>query len=151
MYTSDRLARVDTRTNEIKEYPLPTPYGSPYATAVDKTGIVWINTMNHDVLTKFDPKTERFTEYPLPTRGTEIRQVQVDNRTDPVDGLGAVQPDEQDRPPPVPNGRRPADPGGEVGRRHDLTGARRATDYGRSSLASRIRRGRPLARPEADL
>jgi streptogramin lyase len=84
MYTSDRLARVDTRTNEIKEYPLPTPYGSPYATAVDKTGTVWINTMNHDVLTKFDPKTERFTEYPLPTRGTEIRQVQVDNRTDPV-------------------------------------------------------------------
>jgi hypothetical protein len=24
-----------------------------------------------------------FTEYPLPTRGTEIRHVQVDNRTDP--------------------------------------------------------------------
>ena len=39
--------------------------------------------MNNDVLTKFDPKTERFTEYPLPTRGTEIRHVQVDNRTDP--------------------------------------------------------------------
>jgi streptogramin lyase len=83
LYTSDRLARINTKTNEVKEYPLPTPYSSPYATAVDKNGVVWINTMNHDVLTKFDPKTERFTEYPLPTRGTEIRHVQVDNRTDP--------------------------------------------------------------------
>jgi streptogramin lyase len=83
MYTSDRLARVNTRTNEVKEYPLPTPFASPYAAAVDKNGNVWINTMNHDVLTKFDPKTERFTEYPLPTRGTEIRHVQVDNRTNP--------------------------------------------------------------------
>ena len=83
LYTSDRLARVDTKTNQVKEYPLPTPYSSPYATAVDKNGVVWINTMNHDVLTKFDPKTERFTEYTLPTRGTEIRHVQVDNSTNP--------------------------------------------------------------------
>ncbi len=83
LYTADRLARVDTRTNQVKEYPLPTPYSSPYATAVDKNGIVWINTMNHDVLTKFDPKTERFTEYTLPTRGTEIRHVQLDNSTNP--------------------------------------------------------------------
>jgi streptogramin lyase len=83
MYTSDRLARINTKTNEVKEYPLPTPYSAPYAAAVDKNGNVWINTMNHDVLTKFDPKTERFTEYYLPTRGTEIRHVQVDNRTNP--------------------------------------------------------------------
>jgi streptogramin lyase len=83
LYTADRIARVDTKTNQVKEYPLPTPYSSPYATAVDKNGVVWINTMNHDVLTKFDPKTERFTEYTLPTRGTEIRHVQVDNSTNP--------------------------------------------------------------------
>ena len=38
MYTSDRLARINTKTNEVKEYPLPTPYSSPYATAVDKNG-----------------------------------------------------------------------------------------------------------------
>jgi streptogramin lyase len=83
LYTADRLARIDTKTSQVKEYPLPTPYSSPYATAVDKNGVVWINTMNHDVLTKFDPKTERFTEYTLPTRGTEIRHVQVDNSTNP--------------------------------------------------------------------
>jgi len=83
LYTADRIARVDTKTNQVKEYPLPTSYSSPYAVAVDKNGVVWINTMSHDALTKFDPRTERFTEYRLPTRGTEIRHVQVDNRTDP--------------------------------------------------------------------
>ena len=83
MYTSDLLARVDTKTNQIKEYPMPVPFSSPYATAVDKNGTVWVNTMNMDALTKFDPKTERFTTYQLPTRGTEIRHVQVDNSTNP--------------------------------------------------------------------
>lgn len=83
LYTADRIARIDTKTNQVKEYPLPTRYASPYALAVDKNGAVWINAMNHDALTKFDPRTERFTEYYLPTRGTEIRHVQIDNRTDP--------------------------------------------------------------------
>jgi virginiamycin B lyase len=83
LYTSDRIARIDTKTHQVKEYAMPTPYASPYALAVDRTGAVWINTMNHDALTKFDPRTERFTEYHLPTRGTEIRHVQVDNRTNP--------------------------------------------------------------------
>lgn len=83
LYTADRIARIDTRTNQVKEYQLPTRYSAPYALAVDGNGAVWINTMNHDALTKFDPETERFTEYFLPTRGTEIRHVQVDNRTNP--------------------------------------------------------------------
>ena len=84
LYTSDRIARIDTRTLQVREYVMPTPYASPYALGVDKNGVVWINTMNHDALTRFDPRTERFTEYYLPTRGTEIRHVQIDNRTDPV-------------------------------------------------------------------
>lgn len=85
LYTSDRIARIDTKTHQVKEYEMPTRYASPYALAVDKNGVVWINTMNHDALTKFDPRTERFTEYYLPTRGTEIRHVQIDNQTTPPD------------------------------------------------------------------
>ena len=81
MYTSDRISKINTQTNEITEYQMPTEYSAPYALAVDKNGVVWINTMNHDVITKFDPTTEQFTEYSLPTRGTEIRHVQVDNST----------------------------------------------------------------------
>jgi virginiamycin B lyase len=82
-YTGDRLLRINIKTNETKEYPLPHAYSQPYATAVDKNGNVWMNTINLDRIVKFDPKTERFTEYQLPTRGTEIRHIQVDNRTDP--------------------------------------------------------------------
>lgn len=80
-YTSDRLGSLNTKTLEVKEYPVPTPYSMPYATAVDKNGVVWISTINLDRIVKFDPRTERFTEYVLPTRGTEIRHIQVNNRT----------------------------------------------------------------------
>jgi len=83
LFHANRLNRLDTKTLQVKDYEMPTPHSMPYATAVDKNGTVWINTISGDVLTKFDPKTERFTEYPLPTLGTEIRHVQVDNRTDP--------------------------------------------------------------------
>lgn len=82
-YTGDRLLRIDINTKQIKEYPLPHPFSQPYAVAVDKNHMVWINTINLDRIVKFDPQTERFTEYQLPTRGTEIRHIQVDNRTDP--------------------------------------------------------------------
>ena len=82
-YTGDRLLRIDIKTNQTKEYPLPHAYSQPYATAVDKNGVVWINTINLDRIVRFDPKTERFTEFQLPTRGTEVRHIQVDNRTNP--------------------------------------------------------------------
>jgi streptogramin lyase len=77
------LLRIDIKTNQTKEYPLPHAYSQPYATAVDKNGVVWINTINLDRIVRFDPKTERFTEFQLPTRGTEVRHIQVDNRTNP--------------------------------------------------------------------
>jgi len=82
LYTSDRLARIDTKTLRVREYPM-TPYTMPYSTAVDRNGVVYISTINQDAIVKFNPTTERFTEYYLPTRGTEIRLVQVDNTTDP--------------------------------------------------------------------
>lgn len=82
-FKSDALLRIDTRTREIKEYPLPHKYSQPYAAAVAKDHTVWLNCINLDRVVKFDPKTEKFTEYMLPTRGTEIRHIQFDNRTDP--------------------------------------------------------------------
>ena len=47
MYTSDRIARINTKTNEVKEYPMPTAFSSPYAAAVDKNGAVWILSLIH--------------------------------------------------------------------------------------------------------
>jgi streptogramin lyase len=51
---------------------------------VDKNHMVWVSGLNTDRLFKFNPITEKWTEYQLPTRGTDIRFVSVDNRTDPV-------------------------------------------------------------------
>lgn len=82
-YDSDGLARVDIKTNKVKEYQLPHAYSRPYATAVDKNHMVWIALMNTDRVAKFDPSTEKFTEYLLPSRGSEARFITVDNNTTP--------------------------------------------------------------------
>ena len=62
---------------------MPHPWSEPYATAVDKNHMVWINMLGRDAVARFDPKTETFTEFQLPTRGTETRWVAIDDSTDP--------------------------------------------------------------------
>jgi len=79
-FSANQLLRIDVRDNSYKEYPLPIPFSNPYAAIVDKNHMVWINMLSTDRVAKFDPSTEKFTEYFLPTRGTEIRQIGVDNR-----------------------------------------------------------------------
>ncbi len=79
---SDALARIDIRTKQVKEYPLP-PGSAPYAATVDKNGMVWIPPQNADRVFKFDPRTEQMTEFILPTIGTDLRHVSVDNTTSP--------------------------------------------------------------------
>jgi virginiamycin B lyase len=83
MFKSDTLARININTKEIKEFPLPTRYSGPYSTVVDKHGIVWAQLLNGDRIVSFNPKTERFVEYQLPTRGTQMRDLRVDDSTDP--------------------------------------------------------------------
>lgn len=79
-FSANQLLRIDIRDNSIKEYPLPIPFSMPYAAIVDKNHQVWINMISTDRVARFDPTTERFTEYVLPTRGTEVRQIGIDNR-----------------------------------------------------------------------
>ena len=79
-FSANQLLRIDIRDKSYKEYPLPIPYSNPYAAIVDKNHMVWINMISTDRVARFDPNTERFTEYFLPTRGTEIRQIGIDNR-----------------------------------------------------------------------
>jgi streptogramin lyase len=78
-FQGNQLLRIDVRDNSVKEYPMPTPFSVPYAVAVDKNHMAWINMINSDHVARFDPATERFTEYQLPTRGTEIRHIGIDN------------------------------------------------------------------------
>ena len=82
-YSADILAKIDIHTFKVAEYHLPHAYSQPYAVAVDKNHMVWINMKNSDRIAKFNPFTEKFTEYFLPTRGTETRDIIVDNSTDP--------------------------------------------------------------------
>jgi streptogramin lyase len=80
-YWSGLLTRIDIRTKETKSYKLPERYSHPYSAVVDKNHMVWICLLNSDRIAKFNPLTEQFTEYPLPTLGTNIRYIDVDNKT----------------------------------------------------------------------
>jgi streptogramin lyase len=80
---SNQIERIDIHTRQVKEYSMPHAWSEPYATAVDKNHMVWINMLGRDAVARFDPATETFTEIQLPTRGTETRWVAVDNSTDP--------------------------------------------------------------------
>jgi streptogramin lyase len=82
-YWSDRLAKINIKTKQIKEYRFPHLYTHPYAAAVDKNHMVWICFLNTDRIAKFNPFTETFTEFPLPTLGSEARHIFADNSTDP--------------------------------------------------------------------
>jgi streptogramin lyase len=83
-FFADRLAKIDSKTRKVTEYPLPHRFSQPYSATVNtKDHTVWITMLNSDRIAKFDPATEKFTEYTLPTRGTEIRNIQVDSSTNP--------------------------------------------------------------------
>ena len=79
---SGAIAKVDIRTKQVTEYPLPHAYSFPYQLTVDKNYMVWVTGMNTDRVFKFNPSTERWTEYPLPTLGTDSRHIDVDNSTE---------------------------------------------------------------------
>jgi virginiamycin B lyase len=82
-FFADQLARIDINTHKITEYQLPHRYSQPYAVTVDDHHMVWISMLSSDRIAEFNPQTESFTEYEIPTLGTEIRHIQVDERTNP--------------------------------------------------------------------
>ena len=80
---SDALGKIDIRTKQVvKEYPMPQG-SAPYYAIVDKNGMVWVPPQNADRIYKFNPTTEQYTTYMLPTRGTDLRDLTVDNSTTP--------------------------------------------------------------------
>ncbi|MBI4464937.1 MAG: carboxypeptidase regulatory-like domain-containing protein [Acidobacteria bacterium] len=78
-----RLAKIDTRTQKVTEYPLPWRFSWPYGVTVDKNHMVYVGTIDTDRVLKFNPFTEKWTAYVLPTRGTDMRLMTVDNDTNP--------------------------------------------------------------------
>ena len=84
LYCSDKIARIDTQTHQVTQIPMPYKYSRPYGMMVDRDHNVWINMLNTDMIAKYNPATQKFTQYQLPTRGTDIRQIALDNSTTPV-------------------------------------------------------------------
>jgi virginiamycin B lyase len=56
------VGRLDPKTNEMKEYPLP-PTARPHSIVADKEGFIWYTGNSNATIGKLDPKTGKITEY----------------------------------------------------------------------------------------
>jgi virginiamycin B lyase len=74
------LARIDTKTNDIKIVPFPDQANQPYHVHVDGNHNVWGSLWTNDQIYKYDPSTEKFTFFEFPVRGSEDRHIFVDDR-----------------------------------------------------------------------
>jgi virginiamycin B lyase len=81
-FAADRVGVMDTKTEQIQEWPLP-PNFAPYDAVMDHNGEVWTGGMNADTIVRIDTKTGQSVGYLLP-ESTNIRRVTVDNSTTPV-------------------------------------------------------------------
>jgi streptogramin lyase len=73
----------DTKSEQFKEWKLPTPWSAPYDVVLDSNEEAWTGSMVTDQVTRLNTQTGDMIEYLLP-RSTNIRRVFVDNSTTPV-------------------------------------------------------------------
>lgn len=73
-FYGNTLLRIDTKTKELKYYPVPYPAMNPYEAAVDSKRQVWVTFQNSDEMGRFDPATGKWAMYSWPTKGMAQRQ-----------------------------------------------------------------------------
>src|SRR5215813_4541131 len=61
------LGRLDLKTGQIREFPLPAQSG-PHGLIADKEGNIWYTGNFGAKIGKLDPKTGKATEYPMPDK-----------------------------------------------------------------------------------
>jgi virginiamycin B lyase len=81
-FAADRVGVMDTKTEQILEYPLPENF-APYDAVMDRNGEVWSGGMNADTIVRVDTKSGQSVGYLLP-ESTNVRRVFVDSSTTPV-------------------------------------------------------------------
>ena len=81
-YRGNGIGMFDPETETIKEWPLPTPWTSPYDAEFDEETYVWTGGMNNDLAVRLNVETGEFTEYLLPFE-TNIRHVDVQMSDNP--------------------------------------------------------------------
>ena len=65
----NRIGRVDPRTGDIKDFPLPDPKADPHGLTIDKQGhVFWAETRGFH-LGRLDPATGTMTRYPMDATG----------------------------------------------------------------------------------
>src|SRR5262249_26577961 len=68
-YTGQRanvVGRFDPKTEQFKEYALPTPNSGPHGLQPDNAGNIWYTGNSAALIGKIDPKTGQITEYKMP-------------------------------------------------------------------------------------
>ena len=81
-FRGNKIAMFDTKAEEFQEWAVPTPWTNVYDAIADNAGFAWAGGMNNDRVVRVNTKTGETAEYVLP-RPTNIRRVNVDNRTSP--------------------------------------------------------------------
>ncbi len=91
----NRLAKLDPRTGEWKEWLMPHPQGDMHGLTIDRQGVVWIpgrmgqrKDKDGIQLIAFDPKTETFEQFPVNPENKIKDRLQ--SHTPVVDGQGNV-------------------------------------------------------------
>src|SRR5215469_5284310 len=63
----NKIGRLDPKTGEIKEYPLPeSKNAGPHGLVADKDGNIWFTANFGGYIGKLDPNTGKVTEYKMP-------------------------------------------------------------------------------------
>lgn len=62
---SDLVGRINPKTGEMKEYPLPSK-SKPHTVTVDKAGGIWYTGNGNATIGKIDPATGKVTVYKMP-------------------------------------------------------------------------------------
>jgi streptogramin lyase len=81
-FRGNKIAMFDTKTATFREWPVPTPWTNVYDAIADTAGYAWAGGMNNDRVVRVNTRTGETVEYLLPS-STNIRRVNVDNRTNP--------------------------------------------------------------------
>src|SRR5439155_373661 len=79
-YRGDKIAVLDTKTGQFRDWAVGPRWSSPYDVMIDKNEEAWTGSMITDQVTRLDTRTGQSVDYLLP-RPTNIRRVYVDHAT----------------------------------------------------------------------
>jgi virginiamycin B lyase len=99
---TNKLGRLDPKTDAIREYTLKSAFTAPHGLAEDKSGNIWFTGNNLALIGKLDPATGLVTEYPMPDANAKdphtlnfdqsgilwftVQQANIVGRLDPATG-----------------------------------------------------------------